>query len=454
MNTANHPQVRGRHVSCLAAILSWPMSSLSLVHAQAPDQYLENGKAALAAFHEACTADDAETWGISLCGPVVLIDVRSRFAVANTQDPDGVFQSDGAFFVGQAPDELGGANTSVLWGGMIWATARFPVPGDQYSAVELLAHESFHRIQSDVGITASDPVVGHLGEREGRIWLRLELRAFAAALAAGTRDDAMRSFKDAALFRMSRYRKYPDARQREAQLEMAEGLAAYTGARLAQTAATDGVDRVVQLVQRYDSRDSYARSFAYATGPAIGMLLDRLGRDGWRSRVVKGGELTEEMIAAAGPGTLAVAPYAVTAREDEYGGAAVRADEAEREHDRLELFADYRARLVDGPVLVLRQEGLGRSFNPNTLMPFSDHGTIYPTGSFSAAWGSLEVEEGGALVAPDFTTLRVPAPKAGGEGIVVGSGWTLKLAVGWRVVVRPDGNAELRNNNQRRSSGM
>jgi hypothetical protein len=79
-----------------------------------------------------------------------------------------------------------------------------------------------------------------------------------------------------------------------------------------------------------------------------------------------------------------------------------------------------RARLVAGP-------------GPNTLIPLSPEGTVYPTGSFSAEWGSLDVTGGGALVAGDFRTVRVPIPADTAARPLRGEGWTLELAPGWHL---------------------
>jgi hypothetical protein len=116
-----------------------------------------------------------------------------------------------------------------------------------------------------------------------------------------------------------------------------------------------------------------------------------------------------------------------------YGYAQVVAAEDARDAERRARTAAYRAALIDGPVLIAHQTGLGTTFDPNTLVPFGDAGTIYPTGTFSAPWGKLEVTEGGALVSPDFTLLRVPAPADTAARPLRGRGWTLELAPGWTI---------------------
>lgn len=115
-------------------------------------------------------------------------------------------------------------------------------------------------------------------------------------------------------------------------------------------------------------------------------------------------------------------------------------EEAERANRLAARLADIRARLVDGPVLLLEQSNLNAMFNPNELVPMAGAGTYYPTGSFRAEWGSVEVREGGALVSPDWAELRLPATGLRVEGRTVhGPGWTLELADGWSVRPRAGG---------------
>jgi hypothetical protein len=78
---------------------------------------------------------------------------------------------------------------------------------------------------------------------------------------------------------------------------------------------------------------------------------------------------------------------------------------------------------------------MGRSFDPNNLVPLKGVGTIYPTGTFTAPWGVLEVTDGGALVAASRAAVRVPIPDgfAPGGTEVSGAGWKLTLNKGWTV---------------------
>jgi hypothetical protein len=185
------------------------------------------------------------------------------------------------------------------------------------------------------------------------------------------------------------------------------------------------------------------RSFAYASGPALGLLLDRYDPE-WPRRIARDRWLAPLLERALG-GRGNVADTAALRRMAEpYGYRSVLAQETERDDARKEALAGYRERFLKGPVLLLRQEGLGRSFDPNNLTPFDTLGTVYPTGSFTAAWGTLEVSKGGALVSQDMRLVRLSAPLDISGATVKGDGWELRLADGWEVRrIANSGNSEV-----------
>ena len=390
---------------------------------------------ALRDYEAACRADAGALWGLSLCGPLVLVDPRTRAAVANDSPPGGSFVRRGRRFYGTMPTGIPVANTSLSWVGREWGIALLPLSGDRHARADLLLHESFHRIQDSLGLRGPDALSVHLDERDGRYWFRLELRALATAVRSRG-NAARRAALDALLFRTERHRLYPAADSLERALELQEGLAAYTGNRLAMDALHTPPERVARDIEAFASRPTYVRSAAYATGPGLGLLLDRYAR-GWRRRVRIEGlatQLTRALHFSAPTDLEARARRRAAA----YGGPAVATEEDARAEQRRREAIVNRARYVEGPVLVLRQEGLNRSFNPNTLIPFGSDGTIYPTGTFSGPWGTLEVT-GGALVASDFGMVRVPAPRDMSGTPLRGDGWTLTLAEGW--TLRPGARA-------------
>lgn len=377
---------------------------------------------ALSDYETACRRDAGRLWGRSLCGSILLVDPATRFAVASERPPGGEFVPHDGIFTGRLPPGIPVANTAMDWAGQPWAFALLPIAGDREGQAALLLHESFHRIQDSLDLSGPDLLNAHLDERDGRYWFRLELRALAAALRA--RGASARSaVHDALLFRARRHRLYPGADSLERALELQEGLAEYTGVRLAYPDRARREAAAARLLDDFHARETYVRSAGYASGPGLGVLLDR-HVPGWRARVGSDG-LAAQLARAVGFAVPAGLQQAAERAAVRYGAEALAAAENRRDAERRERLDGYRRLLVDGPVLLLRQERLSRSFNPNNLLLLGDEGTVYPTGTFTAPWGRLEVREG-VLVAADFGTVRVP---------LAGRGWILEPASGW--VIRP-----------------
>ena len=239
-------------------------------------------------FLAACRHDGGKLWGRSLCGRLVVVDPETGHAVATARPPAGQFEQRGSLWIGTMPPEMTSvANTATDWMGQRWSTVRGPVPEDRYDRISLLAHESFHRIQPDLGLSRMDALNDHLDERDGRYLLRLELHALAAALVAKG-DAARHAVLDALTFRAARGRRYPGSDTLEASLEIQEGLAEYTGHRIAMSETGATLDRIVDATRRFENRSSFVRSLGYGTGPALGFSLDRFA-PGWRTRIQAAG---------------------------------------------------------------------------------------------------------------------------------------------------------------------
>lgn len=399
---------------------------------------LSEARAGMTEFQAVCKEEAGRLWGVSLCGRLLLVEPRSRATVASTQDPDRRFEERDGVFIGTLPAGIQLANTSIHWGSDEWAMVLLPLPNDAFSRVRLLVHESFHRMQPGLHLNASDAANGHLDTEAGRLWLRMELRALAQALRL--EGDAARSAtRDALLFRAARRKLNPDAAAHESALEVQEGLAEYTGTAVALHRTGESVARVARGVESFEERTAYSRSFAYATGPALGLLLDRYA-GAWRKTLKRDSDLSLILGNALGfhVGLNPVSPAEV--RGAGYGFRAVAADEQAREKQVQAQMAGFRARFIDGPVLQFpRSAGLQRTFNPNNLVTLAGSGTVYPTGTFTSEWGKLQIDDVGGLLAPDNQSLRVAAPIDAKARPLVGPGWTLVLAPGW--TVRPGARA-------------
>jgi len=378
-----------------------------------------------------CRADGGRLWGKSLCGPMLLVEPASRRVVASQADTEGRLTAEDGVYVGELPTSQTLANTALDWAGVHWSEMLWPLPEEAPVRRTMMAHEAFHRIQESVGLPASGRDAPHLDTLEGRYTVQLEWRALDAALAATTDAERRARATDALAFRAARYQKFPDAEQAETALERNEGLAEYTGVMVGNRTPAEQVAMARWDLAWHPKNDSsFARSFAYPSGPAYGILLDRY-RPGWRKAIVKGGS-PAGMLAEALHVDMAAKPD-VEKLAARYGGPALLASEHARAEARARQAAKFTAQLVTGPVLKLPLKHMKVQFNPSNLVPLGDAGTVYPTMQVIDDWGSIAVD-GGALMAPDWTLLTVAAPEGGAKGSEVhGKGWTMKLATGWRL---------------------
>jgi hypothetical protein len=119
------------------------------------------------------------------------------------------------------------------------------------------------------------------------------------------------------------------------------------------------------------------------------------------------------------------------ARFAKYRLKEIRAAEERLEAARLARLDSLRALYVSGPTLRLPLAEMNMSFNPNTVEPLPDVGTVYRPFRLSDRWGVLDADSSGALVNATFSEARVTAPVGGGAS---GAGWRLTLNPGWEVV--------------------
>ena len=315
-----------------------------------------------------------------------------------------------------------------------------PLPESPEALAALVWHERWHCVQSRLGLAGREADNAHLATEAGRTWLRLELRALARALAADDEHAARRAAGEALAFRARRSKAGElgtGELREEARVERNEGLAEYTGRKVA---AANPVPSMLEALRAADGADSYLRSAAYATGPAYGLLLDRWA-PGWRRQRGEALDLSVALAEALGAGG---PPIDAGSAGAAYGLAAVRAEESRRAAEARKKHAAYLARFVTGDVLELPLRTPSVSFDPRTLFALGEHGTVYAPITVRDAWGEL-VAGDGALMASDWSRIGIGAGGVAGEGASWrGPGWTLTLAEGWMLDRTPDGHWTLR----------
>jgi len=396
-----------------------------------PPAMLASARAWFAEANQQCRVDHGQLWGKSLCGPVLLVVPATRQVIASQADAQGELHAEDGVHVGRLPAQENLANTALDWAGVRWSEMLWPLPDDASRRRTLMAHESFHRIQQSLGLPAAMGDNAHLDTLDGRYTMQLEWRALDAALSARSDADRRTCVADALAFRAARYRHFPAAQAAEAALERNEGLAEYTGVMVGNDTPAARQAMAQEDLAGHVGDASFVRSFAYATGPAYGLLLDRY-RPGWRREIVHGGS-PASLLASALQIDMTAAPD-IRQRAARYDGAALLASEHERAAAQAKRVAAYTAQLVAGPVLQLPLKHMKLQFDPRNLLPLGDAGTVYPTMHVSDDWGRIDVD-GGVLLASDWSRLSVAVPPGGLDGHALhGKGWILKLAPGWQAV--------------------
>jgi hypothetical protein len=375
-----------------------------------------------------------KTWGVALYGPLMFVDPRSGNVVANQADIERKLTPQDGLFVGQLPKEISPANTAFDWAGVHWTMVMWPVSEFRQARERLLLHECFHRLQKKLGLPARDAVNAHLDTLNGRIWLQMEWRALERALRE-TGPARKAAIADALLFRAYRRSLFADSAGNENALELNEGLAEYTGVKLSSADLGETALRANLIIRQAANRPTFARSFAYVSGPAYGALLDLSGRP-WRAGLKPSadfGVLLQQRYGIAVRASEAAARVAVS----RYEGEEIITIETQQDQRRKQQIAEARKKFLDGPVLILYLSSDVRySYDPNNVIGIDATSTVYPTMRLVDTWGVLTVTNGVWLErAPTGHVLlaRVPAPSDLSVRPLKGEGWTLELASGWEL---------------------
>ena len=419
------PPTPARHAfAALACLAALAFNSARAAPDQATAQYVFNEARTL------CERDDGALWGQSLCGPIMIVDPSDRAVIANQADPGGVLVAKDGVFTGTLPPTAMLANTRVEWSGTAWTQLLWPMPLEPAVLRVFLVHEMFHRIQPGLGLSRGEAGNRHLDSLEGRYLLQLEWRALARALMADEAQARRGHIADALAFRQARRRMFPEAAKDEAALEINEGIPEYTGVRLGLSHDEQRRAYAVYDLARFLDAPSFVRSFAYANGPAYGLLLDA-AEPAWHGNLGADADLGVLLARAHGIDPADAAGLDARKRRYDADGTLRTAEEA-RERERLARQTAWRAALVDGPVLVLPLAKAGFQFNPQNLAALDVVGTVYPTLRLSDEWGELVVVEGGAaLVHADHKRATVALAREGAG--LTGKGWSLALKPGWKL---------------------
>src|SRR5262249_5221356 len=150
----------------LLALLTAATAAEAQVHPELARRYFEEAT-------KLCERDAGRLWGVSLCGPMVIVDQATGKHATSQPEPEG-----------PTPRLSGFADGPVSWGGVRWFS--FPswmLPAnDAETRQQVMLHGLFHRVQPELGLITEDGYNEHLDSLEGRVWMRLEWRALRRAV--------------------------------------------------------------------------------------------------------------------------------------------------------------------------------------------------------------------------------------------------------------------------------
>jgi hypothetical protein len=321
------------------------------------------------------------------------------------------------------------------------------LPASQDDRLELVLHESFHRIQKQLGLPDRSPTADHLGSMDGRIYFFLELQALKAALNKPISQRGT-DLANALIFREKRRTLFPGTFGNERILEMHEGLAQYTGVILGRH--KDNIRSYLTLqIDNTEERKSLIRSFAYFTGPVYGYLLYEQSPR-WTLQVDSNSDFPV-LISKYYHLDLPKHPSdeALARLERQYNGDAIIRLEKIKEEKRLLAVKEYMDLFTHQPVLTIELIKMNIGFNPSLLFDLGEYGTVYPTAEVKDNWGQLTVSAPGMLM-KDWKVITLPASedmRIAGPA-VEGKGWKLQLNEHWEMVKTDPLHYTLVNRNQ------
>ncbi len=410
---------------CIILILIFCYSSVTTVYGQyKQDKQAENFSAYFQEIKEA-TKRGYNIWNRDLYGNILLVDVEKRKVYANTPDSAHILVISKGVYEGQLQDNINIANTSIHWGGKTWAMIMLPLPEDKYGKVNLSVHELFHTVQASLGFSQNNKESYHLEQKDGRIYLRLELEALKKAVLSKIPKDQKKYIKDALVFRKYRHAIFPGSDEIENQLELNEGIAEYTGFAMSGRNGEQARRHLVNSLETFIKNPTYVRSFAYITIPMYGYLAG-LGNKKWNLEIFGKTDLTNffvEKFKIALPADLKISAGKIVKA---YDGTSIIEQEEIRDKKIKIKIAEYKAEFIEKPHFEIVFEKMNISFDPRNILAVEDKGTVYPNLRITDHWGILEVSKG-ALIAPDWSKVSLSALVKTDGQTIEGDGWILKL---------------------------
>ncbi len=414
--------------------------SLCLFHSVSTGSYADIDEAMAARYfadaQKVCRADNQALWDIDFCRYTLFIDPNDRSVLGYDLRRDG--QIDPSKFTrGYWPDDRPISDTTRFWKGRQWATIVWPPRSDSARRNALILHENFHAIQGILPFRVGRPLnTNHLDDLPGRMSLRMEVAVLAKAVVEKDARARRELAKLAYQIRSKRLVGDERAVRAERYWQLYEGIPEYTGHKLTKSDSEFAAfiaNRMPDLV----ARETYAHDFAYFTTPAWAILLDKEFPN-WRNNFSGQYDLADTYAKASHLDESVLSDANFEAATTPFGYYASFEFESKRQRTLDNERAQYRARFVDGKVLVLTASGF--RMDPSSVVSLGTDGRVFQEMEISDDWGSLHAT-GGAMMGPRPPWIYVEAVEENGELVINNDKWTLELNPGWHIVEHERGYA-------------
>jgi hypothetical protein len=380
---------------------------------------------------EICNKDNGKLWGENLCGPIIYIDNGNREIYANVADRENNLKARDGIFTGVLPKERIITNNVIDFGGTKYAMVPLPGEEDSYRILSRTFRSLFHCFQERNGLRPSAFSARHLNDRNARLYLKLEWKALTYAIKTSgeTRNQAVR---DALVFRGARRELFPEAIEDENKFESYEGLTTFTYIKLCTSGPEEMKQRILEYLDRIYQNRSYAWGYGFVHGALYATLLDEKGFD-FKQIKQPDYDLGKATLDTYGITMPAVCRDVAGSLAMSYDIQAIRLEESERLEQINEHMRHIVNTFLEKPVVVINMESPNFSFEPEDINFLDTLGTLYNRLRVSDNWGRLAVDDGGALITNDLSTLRISARNVMTErNHISGDGWNLVLNDGWQ----------------------
>jgi hypothetical protein len=377
------------------------------------------------------TKKSSKLWNFDLYHAILLVEPKSRQIFSNESDSANILKPNGNIYSGILPDDINIANTSLNWSGKRWAMIMLPLPKNKQDRINLLVHELFHTAQPSLGFTLYNPENNHLDQKDGRVYLRLELEALKKAVRSSSKKELKRHLKNALAFRKYRHQLYNGSQTTENLLELNEGIAEFTGLIVSDRSKKQVTEHFVNSINSFLSNPTFVRSFAYQTIPIYGYLLSSK-RKNWNKDITDKTDLTSYFIKAFNIDLSGSTEDKIESLSESYNGKIIIQEERERQEKAKKVVAEYKLKFIEQPHFEIQFEKMNVSFDPRNIIPVEDKGTVYPNIRVTDLWGILTVENG-ALMSTDWSKISITNPTKTDGNKIYGNGWILELKDGYTV---------------------